>query len=409
MKNKMGAAMDGMPFQTALMQASPASAEDQVTLANWRLAPFNRWSFSHVSEIIPSAIIAHDPARMIPLAMAPAELGGISYRTVDGKSGSVAGMLADTFTDGFLVLHQGRITTEKYAAALAANRPHIVFSVSKSITGSLAGLLVANGQFDPNALVSDYLPETKGSAYGDATVRHVLDMTVAIDFTEDYLDPQGDFMRYRRASGWNPVESPESGGDLRSFLATTRRADGDHGHAFHYVSPNSDLLGWLLERASGRKLADILSDGIWQHIGAEMPAYVTVDRLGAARTAGGISATLRDLGRFGEMMRQHGIVAGKSVIPRNWVDDILKNGDAGAWARGDMAGFLQGGKYRSKWYIVDEAREAFCAVGIHGQWIFIDRKAELVVVKVSSQPLPVDEGMDRHILAALRAIAAHYG
>lgn len=401
--------MDGMPYEAGLMQGSPASAETQVTLANWRLAPFNRWSFSHVSEIIPSDIIAHDPAHVTPLGNALADLSQVGYRTTNGQNGTAGSMIADTFTDGFLVLRQGRIVTEHYAAALTALRPHIVFSVSKSITGTLAGLLVEKGQLDPSALVSHYLPETKGSAYGDATVRQVLDMTVAIDFTEDYLDPKGDFMRYRRASGWNPVESPESGGDLRSFLASTRRAAGDHGHTFHYVSPNSDLLGWLLERAAGRKLSDQLSEGIWQHIGAEMPAYVTVDRLGAARTAGGMSATLRDLGRFGEMMRHYGTVAGKTVVPRIWVDDILKNGDKDAWARGDMASFIVGGKYRSKWYIVDEAREAFCAVGIHGQWIFVDRKAETVIIKVSSQPLPVDEGMDRHILAALKAIAAQFG
>jgi CubicO group peptidase (beta-lactamase class C family) len=401
--------MDGMPFETGLMQGSPPAADKQVTLANWRLAPFNRWSFSHVSEVIPSAIIAHDPAHVVPLSSAPADLAQIGYRTVDGQSGTIAGMVADTFTDGFLVLHKGRIVTEHYAAALTALRPHIVFSVSKSITGTLAGLLVETGQLDPGASVATYLPETRGSAYGDATVRQVLDMTVSIDFTEDYLDPKGDFMRYRRASGWNPVEDPESGGDLRSFLASTRRAEGAHGEVFHYVSPNSDLLGWLLERASGRRLADLLSDGIWQHIGAEMPAFVTVDRLGAARTAGGISATLRDLGRFGEMMRNYGTAGGRTIVPRNWVDDILANGDKSAWARGSMATFIKDGKYRSKWYIADEQREAFCAVGIHGQWIYIDRKSETVIVKVSSQPLPVDEGMDRHILAGLAAIAKQLG
>lgn len=401
--------MDGMPFEAGLMQESPATVEKQVTLGNWRVAPFNRWAFSHVSEIIPSAIIAHDPEQVTALASAAENLSELGYRTTDGKTGTIGSMVAETFTDGFLVLHQGRITTEHYAAALARHRPHIVFSVSKSITGTLAGLLVQSGQLDPSALVSHYLPETKGSAYGDATVRHVLDMTVAIDFKEDYLDPEGDFIRYRRASGWNPVDDPVAAGDLRNFLTTTRRASGDHGHAFHYVSPNSDLLGWLLERAAGRKLADLMSDGIWRHIGAEMPAYVTVDRLGAARTAGGISATLRDLGRFGEMMRHHGTVAGKTVVPRAWVDDILRNGDKAAWKRGDMSGFIEGGKYRSKWYIVDEAREAFCAVGIHGQWIYVDRKAATVIVKLSSQPLPVDEGMDRHILAGLKAIVAQYG
>lgn len=401
--------MDGMPFEAGLMQGSPASAGNQVTLANWRLAPFNRWAFSHVAEIIPSAAIAHDPAHVTTLVTASADVAEIGYRTVDGKNGTVGGMLAETYTDGFLVLHQGRIITENYAAALACHRPHIVFSVSKSITGTLAGLLVERGQLDPDAEVAQYLPEIKGSAYGDATLRHVLDMTVAIDFKEDYLDPQGDFMRYRRASGWNPADDPVTAGDLRSFLATTRRGAGAHGHTFHYVSPNSDLLGWILERAAGRKLADLMSERIWRHIGAEMPAYVTVDRLGAARTAGGISATLRDLGRFGEMMRHHGAVAGKQIVPRFWVDDIMKNGDKAAWARGDMAGFIAGGKYRSKWYIVDDSREAFCAVGIHGQWIYIDRKAETVIVKLSSQPLPVDEGMDRHILAGFRAITAQYG
>lgn len=398
--------MNGMPFRDQLMQASPPGAENQVTLANWRVAPFNRWSFSHVSEIVPSAIIAHDPAHVTPLASAFTDLTSIGYRTADGQNGTVARMIADTFTDGFLVMRQDQILTEHYAAALDAHRPHIVFSVSKSITGSLAGLLVESGKLDPSAPVTHYLPEAKNSAYGDATVRHVLDMTVAVNFTENYLDLEGDFLRYRKASGWNPVDNPETASDLRSFLANIRRAPGDHGHAFHYVSPNSDMLGWLLERVTGRKLADVLSEGIWQHIGAEMPAYVTVDRLGAARTAGGISATLRDLARFGNMMRNHGMVADKNVVPKRWVDDIVKNGDAGAWARGSMSKFIPGGKYRAKWYIVDEAREAFCAVGIHGQWIFIDRKAEMVAVKLSSQPLPVDEGMDHHILAAFQALAA---
>lgn len=397
-----------MPFQSKLMQESPARPEHQVTLGNWRTAPFNRWAFSHVSEIVPSAIVSHDPAHVIPLAYNPIDLDTIPYRTAEGHAGTVRGMVADTFTDGFLVMRQGHILVEHYAAALASYRPHIVFSVSKSITGSLAGIFVESGKLDPAAPILHYLPEVKGAAYADATIRHVLDMTVAIDFSENYLDPEGDFLRYRRASGWNPVEDPESAGDLRGFLAGIKRAPGNHGFAFHYVSPNSDMLGWLLERTGGGKLADILSNNIWRHIGAEMPAYVTVDRLGAARTAGGISTTLRDLARFGEMMRNDGMVAGKSVIPKNWVDDILKNGDADAWARGDMAHFIQGGKYRSKWYVVDQERETFCAVGIHGQWIYIDRKAEIVVVKMSSQPLPVDEAMDRHILSAFRAIAAEF-
>lgn len=401
--------MDGMHFETKLMQGAPAAPANQVTLANWRTEPFNRWAFSHVSEIVPSATIANDPDAIAPLSSAPADFNALACTTSDGRDSTVAAMLAETYTDGFLVLHKGRIVTESYAGALTRARPHIVFSVSKSITGSLAGTLVERGELDANAPVTRYLPETKGSAYGDATVRHVLDMTVAIDFAEEYLNPESDFMRYRRATGWNPPLDGVDPGDLRSFLATLKRGGGEHGHAFHYVSVNSDLLGWILERAAGKSLPDLLGERLWIPLGAEQPAQITVDRLGAPRPAGGISGTLRDLARFGEMMRLGGRANGKSVIPSFWVDDILKNGDKDAWARGDMEQFNPGGSYRSKWYILDQDRQQFTAVGIHGQWIFVDRRAEVVIVKVSSQPLPVEENMDRLTLAGLKAIATSLG
>lgn len=401
--------MTGTAYESRLMQGAPVAPEHQVTLANWRLPPFSRWAFSHVQEIIPSAIVAHDPEGVAALASAPVELGAIACRTADGRDADVATMLAETYTDGFLVLHKGKILDETYAGALTRRRPHVVFSVSKSITGSLAGNLVASGELDPDAPVTAYLPEAKGSAYGDASVRHVLDMTVAIDFAEEYLNPESDFMRYRRATGWNPPLPGEEAGDLRSFLVGLKRGPGAHGHVFNYVSVNSDLMGWILERAGDKPFADLLSERIWQYLGAEQPAYVTVDRLGAMRTAGGISATLRDLGHFGEMMRREGSVGNRKLVPAAWIDDILRNGDKGAWNRGSMNQFSPGGSYRSKWYVLDAAREQFCAVGIHGQWIFVDRRSETVIVKVSSQPLPVDEAMDRLILAGLKAIATHLG
>jgi len=375
-------------------------------LGNWRLAPFSQWTFSHVSELIPSAMIAHDPSRVSTMAEVPLAVGAIAYRTTAGEVGTVASMLANSSTDGFLVLHRGTIVAEHYAGQFARHRSHIVFSVSKSITGSLAGVLVGSGQLDPQANVLHYLPEMAGSAYADTQVRHVLDMTVAIDFEEAYLDPHSDFMRYRRAIGWNPVQSDELASDLHSFLCSTRRSSGQHGQIYHYVSPNSDLLGLILERAAGVKFSDLLSQHIWRHIGSEMPAQVTLDRLGAPRAAGGVSATLRDLARFGDMMRCHGACNGREVIPQVWIDDILAGGDPGAWRRGGMSAFIEDGRYRSCWYILDRQREAFCAIGIHGQWIYIDRRAEVVIVKLSCQPKPEDDETDRHVLAAFSAIAS---
>src|SRR5687768_1681572 len=142
----------------------------------------------------------------------------------------------------------------------------------------LAGILVEQGKLDPTALVARYVPEVAGSAYADATVRHVLDMTVSIDFDESYLDPNSAFARYREAMGWNPVDDPAKTPGLHPFIATLPRGKGQHGTRFHYISPNSDLLGWIIERAAGRRYADLMSDLIWKPMGAQHDAIVTIDK-----------------------------------------------------------------------------------------------------------------------------------
>jgi hypothetical protein len=377
-----------------------------VTLANWRQAPWNCWAFRHVPEIIPVMRVAHDPESVSALPQAARALGDLAFTGPGGLPWTLARVLPETATDGFLVLHKGRIAFEWYGNGLSAGDPHIIFSVSKSITGILAGILVERGQLDPDAPVLRYIPEAAGSAYGDCTVRHVLDMNVGIEFVENYLDTTGDFARYRAATGWNPVDNPALGSDLRSFLVTLRRDANPHGAKFHYVSPNSDLLGWILERAGGMPYARLLTELIWQKLGAEADAHVTVDRVGAARSAGGICVTLRDLARFGEMVRNFGRVGERQIVPRGWIEDILNNGDQRPWlATATAAKFLPAGRYRSQWYIVGNDSSAYCAIGIHGQWLYIDPKAEMVVAKLSSQPLPLDEGTDRLLLAAFDAVA----
>jgi CubicO group peptidase (beta-lactamase class C family) len=377
-----------------------------VTLANWRLPPWNCYAFHHIAELLPVSRIAHDPARVSAWSQAPRALSDLPFTASDGTAWTVGRMLPHTATDGFLVLHRGRLAFEWYGNGLTATDPHIVFSVSKSITGILAGILVERGQLDPDAPVTRYIPEAAGSVYGDCTVRHVLDMSVGISFVENYLDTTGDFARYRAATGWNPVANPALASDLRSFLVTLRRDENPHGAKFHYVSPNSDLLGWILERAGGAPYARLLSDLIWRKLGAEADAHVTVDKLGAARAAGGICVVLRDLARFGEMVRNFGRAGDEQIVPRWWIEDILNNGDQRAWlAQPTAAKFLPNGRYRSQWYVIGNASGAHCAVGIHGQWIYIDPAAEMVIAKLSSQPLPLDEGIDYLLLAAFDAIA----
>jgi CubicO group peptidase (beta-lactamase class C family) len=335
----------------------------------------------------------------------PHDVNRVPFHGPDGAEWTVGRMLGETFTDGFIVLQRGKVVTESYVPGQQPETPHIIFSVSKSVTGSVAGALVERGRLDPEAPVVRYIPEAAGSAYGDCSVRHVLDMTVGIDFEELYLDPDSDFGRYRVATGWNPVPPGGKELDLRGFLVTLKRDRNPHGHVFHYVSPNSDLLGWLLERAADRPYAALVSELLWRPMGAEFEGYVTIDRLGAPRSAGGVCVALRDLARFGELMRRGGAAEGRQVLPKFWIDDILTKGDPEPWRRGASAAFLPDGRYRTQWYMIGNRHGAFCAIGIHGQWIYVDPAAEVVIAKQSSQPLPVDEPMDFLLLAGFDAIA----
>lgn len=372
------------------------------TLANWRTPPFNRTSFTRVRELLPTANIAASPGRAVPLARSIRDLSRMVLRRPDGEDMSLARYLDASASDALLVLRRGKVVYEWYRNGETQGRPHVVFSVSKSLTALLAGILVSDGVLEPEAPVTRYIPEAKGSAYGDATVRHVLDMTVSLQFTENYLDPDATFLRYRAASGWNP-RTGNSSETLHGFLTSTEKADHPHGHHFHYQSPNSDLLGWILERAGGRPFAEMFAERIWQPMAAASDAYVTVDPAGAPRTAGGICVTIEDLARVGEMVRCRGVANGRQVVPGSWIDDILTGGSAEHWNNGDMTNFIKSCRYRSKWY--NRLDNATClASGIHGQWIMIDPQADVVIAKTASQPEPSGDEMDHLNLAAFDAI-----
>jgi CubicO group peptidase (beta-lactamase class C family) len=376
---------------------------DRVTLANWRTSPFNRWSFQNAGEMVPSA-------EMSPAADAAAEepvrdMAGLLSQSVslgERKPETIADFLNRSDTDALTVMRSGKIVGDWLAPHMAFGARHIVFSISKSVTAIVAGILEGEGAIDFGAPVARYVPEVEGSAYGDATVRHVLDMVVAIDIEESYTDPDSAYGRYRKATLWNPGGGSEN---LFSFLSTLPRLPGPHGETFRYRSPNSDLLGVILERATGERFTELMRERLWRPLGARSAAAVTVDMTGQARTAGGISVTPRDLARIGEMMRQGGVANGRRIVPEAWVRDTVETGgDRQAWRRGTMLFLFPGGRYRNKWYQIGDG--AYCGIGIHGQWLYVDPKAEVVVAKLSSQPEPVTEALDMEIVAFLRQLSA---
>jgi CubicO group peptidase (beta-lactamase class C family) len=302
-------------------------------------------------------------------------------------------------------MKSGRVVADYHAPNFTERSRHILFSASKSVTSIVAGILHGDGLIDLDATVAHYVPELKSSAYSDASLRDVLDMRVSLDFEETYQDPRGDFARYRRAGLLEPSVPGNTPDSLIAFLATLQKGPGDHGGPFHYCSPNSDVLGLVIERASGQRFADFAAARLWQPLGARQDAYITVDAIGSARTGGGFCMTPRDLARIGEMMRLGGTTNGRTIVSQDWVMDTITNGSAKAWRAGKFVEWLPDGRYRNKWYQTGDASGAFFALGIHGQYLYVNPRAELVVAKFSSQPEPVNNDLKRLNLALFDTLA----
>lgn len=376
------------------------------THANWRKHPHSEWSFRNVRKILATEGIDRRVEDYSPLGMAEHDIGTLAFKSAAGTL-TVADVLARSNTDAFLVLKNGAIVSEQYFNGMRRDDRHVIFSVSKSVLGLVFGILIDRKLVDAARPATDYVPELTGSGYEGATVQHVLDMAVAVDFREDYQAEDGDVDRYRRATGWDPARPEDSGNSTRGMLRRMARGDGRHGEKFYYVSPDTDVAGWIAERATGLSYAQVVSTVLWQPMGAEYPADMTVDRFGVARSAGGICATLRDIGRIGTLMTSRPVAT--DVVPPSFIEDTYMNGDAQAWARGASASYIPNGRYRNKWYVKPGPEKTSLAIGIHGQWIYANHDRNIVIVKQSSQPAPVDAAIDQMVMASFDAIADHVG
>ena len=348
-------------------------------LATWMTPESNRWSFTHVREVIPTARIARGEQA---LDLGESTDGALGPQAQLPESGtSIEQYLADTHTDSIVVLSDGQVRFEHYREGKAAEDLHINFSVSKSLTGLVAWALASEGAFSFTDRVADHVPEVAGSAY-DVKVQSLFDMAVPLDFSEDYAMGDPRMLDYRRSTGWIPGESD----GLHAFLPTLQRR-ADEGTQFHYASPTTDMAGWLLERVSGRRLAELYSTYVWQPIGAASDADLTVDAYGAGRAAGGVSCTTRDLARVGHHLTDGGGVFGEALLRD------LHSGDAARWqAYANITDFPRG-SYRNFWYVPDTDAAVLYGVGIHGQGLYIDVERRIVIAKHSSWPVPITDAL----------------
>ncbi len=393
----------GKPDQddsSSVMRGFPPPDKQRVTLNNWRTVPYSHWAFRNIRQLLPTALVRCGASVPFDPPSSALDVNGLSFEGIDGKEVCLKDFLQESHTHGFAVLHDNQVVFEHYAHGLRPECAHILFSVTKSVTATLAGILAERGVIDLDAPISQYVPEVSGSAYADAFLRHLLDMTVGIEFDEDYENQTGDFARYRVATGWRPATDPSDVDNLRDFLPNLNK-QGEHGRSFHYVSPNTDLLGWIIERATGQAYADVLSQRLWQPMGALEDAYINVDRYSAPRAAGGLCVTLHDLLRFGQLHLPLDAGGKSDIVPAWWLHDLRNNGDQAVWDRGNFSEFMPGWRYRNQWYVSPEG--AYSGLGVFGQYLYVDPHCGMVIAKLSAQRRALDERLNA---ATYRAFAA---
>ena len=399
------------PKAMGWMEGSPPPEDKRILFerSDHMVFPKTRWSYNHMRELVPTVNIATGEPRELPMALRD----GFDAITVKPMGAAEATSFEDalyaSYTDGLLVLHKGEVVYERYFGVTTPQTRHIAFSVTKSFIGTIAESLIAEGRLDPDALVESYLPELADSGFEGATVRQVMDMTTDLDWSEVYTDPKSDIIAYSFALGFVAPFPPGYPGarSTYDYLRTVKKGSEGHGTRFVYRTINTDVLAWIVARVEGKPLDTILSERIWQPLGMECDADMLVDPVGTPFFGGGLNLCLRDLARFGEAIRLGGNVGGKQVFPEGMVARMVS--EAAEIQDQPKASYptIPDYTYRSQWWVMNDERGSFSARGIHGQAIWIDPEAEIVIARFGSHPIPGNVQIDPITLPTYRAIIDH--
>ncbi len=350
-----------------------------MTAENYNTYPFNRWMLQNVSRFTRTApmLTARPAARPLPETRDPALLD--TKLSVNGVERTIADYADRTFVDALVVAKDGALVAEWYGDGMSASKPHYIASVTKSVTGFLAELLIAEGRLDETRLVKTYVPELAKTPFGGATVRDVLDMKVNVGAGETSGAPDP-----ADAALWATM-ALASRQSVYDTLAAVK-ADGPNDGHFHYASLTTEVAGWILTRAAGEPYEQLASDLIWSKLGLQDDIYGAVDPAGKVYSSTALAISARDLAKFGLMIADHGKVDGTQVFPAKVIDRLFEYGDADAWRNGTFKS-PQIRAYRSYWYQLDGPDHALVGLGVFGQALYINSTKRLVMVRFSSLPV----------------------
>jgi CubicO group peptidase (beta-lactamase class C family) len=368
---------------------------------DWDRPPWNRWAFQHIREILPTAEVWRGHSHRRRFELDERDLDGLAVSDSEGRPTSLVGLLDETYTDGFIVIKDGTIAYERYFNGMTPRTLHLSQSVAKSITGTVFGILAGRGLVDPARSVTDYLPELAATGWRGATLQQALDMTTGVRFSEEYTDPSSDIGRVDIAGGWKPIP-PDADPDYRwpshmwELILGLNETTRPHGQSFEYRSIETDVLAFVMERATGKRLPELVSEELWQKLGADESACFTVDSAGYAIADGGFNATLRDYARFGQLYLDDG-----GIVPPAWIE-ATRNGIHGP---GYDPSFPEG-SYRNQFWIEDPVTRSLLCRGVFGQMIYISWATNTVVVKLSTWPDFQNAAYTTATVKAIHAIEA---
>ncbi len=399
--------------ELGLMQGFPPAPDKRVDGSSLLSGPGNRWLYQNMRTLYPTANI---PNANQPVHLGKQIDGGIErlmvQRPNDGGKADMETWLKETYTDALVVVHGERIVYERFLNGMDSHQPHQMMSVTKSFAGLLGLMAVEAGLASERDDVTDYVPElADGTAWADASFGEVLDMTNSMDFTEIYDDPDSGIRHYGVVLGLMPaVEGRSYANSIYEYLPTLMIDKSHrHGQVFHYQTPKTDVVNWVTNRISGRSFQDAMYDALWSQLGTDGETYVVLDKNGTLFAGGGLNATPYDLARFGAMMINDGKFNGQQVVQPETIQKLADGGSRSAFSKGPNgkdAPMTDGNwSYRAQWWVRHTpGREAFMALGIHGQWIYLDVERKVAVIKQSSQPTSADSYFDSYNFNAIDTI-----
>jgi len=361
-----------------------------LTGATWQFGPLNRWAYTHIREILPTKEIPNDVDRVLPIPGIEKAENDLDIR-INGDSLQLSEAMKQQYVDGILVIRDGRAIVEIYDGTLTEEGTHLLWSVSKTITGLTAASVAADGLIDLEKTVGDYVPELAESGWGNDRLRDMLDMRDSSNWTEDYDAPDSTVRRQDCADG---LLTGEMCADIEvvgnyAFLPAVGHNPERTG-VFEYKSGTTDVMAWVLEAATGQRFADLVSERIWKPIGAERSAGITVDVSGFTLASGGMFTTLRDIGRVGLLMINRGKAGRSQVVPAAWMDDIFEQPGDSEWNGFQLPDSEP--YYRSFVWGSGDGRGTVTARGVHGQFIYISPSSNIVIAMFSSWPGPSGDG-----------------